>query len=195
MKLAPALTLVSLAFASIAVAAATFKPPKVDSPEPPVVRDQRLVAPKSVPTSLEQQEQNKQIVLNFHYEMFELRRYKESVEKYLAPDLLDHESQGQTPRGRDAYLKNLWKDLQENEFLKDVQNNPAKRPRILSVSTQDDLVMMAFEMSVPWPNGPKPRFDYINCDLFRVTNGKISEIWWSGTPSPGQVAAPTPSAK
>jgi predicted SnoaL-like aldol condensation-catalyzing enzyme len=154
--------------------------PPVATDELVATRNQRILPPQRITVSPAQQEANKRIVLQFHYEFFDLGHFKEAADKYLAAEF--HVNDPQEPSGRDAYVDYFVKNIASNSSLQSMRD-PANRPAIKAVLATDDLVMLIFDAQLPWPKGPEPMYRYISCDLFRLANGKIMESWFSGVPS------------
>lgn len=162
-------------------------PPPVASDEPEAVRNLRIIPPKRQAVSTRQQELNKRLVLQFHYEFFDLGHAREAAEKYLAADYKVNDPR--EPSGREAYVRFfLPKDSGgggegSSDMLK-AMRNPANRPPIKAVLASDDLVALVFDGAVPWPKGADGKYHYVSMDLFRVAKGRIAESWFSGVPAP-----------
>lgn len=154
-------------------------PPARD--EAAAIRNQRIVPPPGAVVSIAQQMANRRIVLQFHYEFFDLGHHQEAAKKYLAEDYRVNDPQ--EPSGRDNYVNFFEKTMADNDFLKSVNSDPTKRPKIKAVLATDDLVMLVFDRSIPWPKGPNGQYNFISCDMFRLKDGKIVESWFSGNPA------------
>lgn len=152
--------------------------------EPEEMRSSRIVPPKMLAVSETQQELNKRIVLQFHYEFFNLARFDEAIERYLRPDFIQHDPA--EPSGAKNYAN----------YFKTSGYKPrsmADRPKIKWVLADGDLVVLAFDKTDPWPGGPQPTYTHPSLDIFRVVDGKIAEMWYSGWP-PNIVPAQAPSS-
>lgn len=151
--------------------------------EPEEMRTSRIVPPKMPAVSEAQQEINKRIVLQFHYEFFNLARFDEAIARYLTPDFIQHDAA--EPSGATAYAN----------YFKTSGYKPrpmAQRPKIKWVLADGDLVVLAFDKTDPWPGGPQPTYTHPSVDVFRVVDGKIAEMWYSGWP-PNIVPAQAPA--
>lgn len=161
------------------IAALPVQAPAMD--ESPVIRNQRILPPAGPKVTVAQQQANRRIVLQFHYEFFDLGHHQEAARKYLAEDYRVNDPQ--EPSGRDNYVNYFDKTIAGDAFLASVMRDPSKRPKIKAVLAADDLVMLVFDRSIPWPKGPGRQYSYISCDMFRLAHGTIVESWFSGTPT------------
>ena len=151
-------------------AAATPVPP-VATTEPEAVRNLKIVPPPSAKVSTEQEEANKRIVLQWHYEFFDLGQFESASNKYMAEDFQQNDPR--EPSGRATYV-NAFKG---NGY---VAKPPAERPPLLAVFAEGDLVMTVIPEG--WTAQSTGRVDAgpIHCNMYRVVNGRIKAMWVSG---------------
>jgi predicted SnoaL-like aldol condensation-catalyzing enzyme len=174
-------SLIALLATASVCAAATPVPP-VATTESEAVRNLRIVPPPSAKMSTEQAEANKRIVLQWHYEFFDLGQFESASNKYIAEDFQQNDPR--EPSGRAKYV---------NEFKKNgyVAKPPAERPPLLAVFAEGDLVMTVIPEG--WTAKSTGRVDAgpIHCNMYRVVNGRIKAMWVSG----GGGGPPQPAPK
>lgn len=177
-------TFAALTFAIVGASCAHAQTlPESPHVEPEEMRTSRIVPPKMPAMSAAQLEINKRIVLQFHYEFFNLARFDEAIARYLRPDFIQHDAA--EPSGAVAYAN----------YFKTSGYKPRpmeQRPKIKWVLADGDLVVLAFDKTDPWPGGPQPTYTHPSVDVFRVVDGKIAEMWYSGWP-PNIVPALAPA--
>jgi len=159
--------------------AQTIAVPSVATDEPPAIRNLAVIPPKVAAVSAAEQAANARIVLQWHYEFFDLGHFKHASDKYLAPDFRQNDSQ--EPSGRDRYV---------SFFLHNgyVPRAAALRPPKLAVFTSGNLVLMVIPELWPRTDGKSAWAGAIHCNMFRVEHGKIAAMWVSGDVA--QTAAP-----
>ena len=171
----------ALGFAGVCYGAAAAVPvvPPVAQDEPAAVRDLRIVPPSSQQVSTPEEQTNKRIVLQWHYEFFDLGHYKEAADKYLAADFRQNDPDEQS--GREAYVA----EFEHNGY---VPRKAAERPPLLAVLADGDLVMMVIPASRD-ATGHYPEAGFIHCNMFRRHDGRIQAMWVSA-----EAAKPTAPA-
>jgi predicted SnoaL-like aldol condensation-catalyzing enzyme len=153
--------------------------PAVAQDETALVRNLRIVPPPSAQVSTLEEQANKRIVLQWHYEFFDLGHFRQAAEKYLAPDFRQNDPDEQS--GRDAYVA----EFEHNGY---VPRAAGERPPLIAVLADGDLVMMV----IPATRDAGGRYieaGFIHCNMFRVRNGRIQAMWVSADaakrPAPG----------
>lgn len=167
---------VLLVSSQLACAAATTPIPPVATDEPVEIRNRAVIPPPSAEVSSAQQEANKRIVMQWHYEFFDLGKFEEASNKYMAEDFQQNDPR--EPSGRAKYVATF----KANGY---VPKKPEERPPILAVFAQGDLVITVIPEG--WSSGQqRTRVDEgpIHCNMYRVKNGKIVAMWVSGGAAP-----------
>ena len=170
--------LISLGSMAGAGAAVPFVPP-VAQDETAEVRNLRILPPPSPEITTPEEAANKRIVLQWHYEFFDLGHFREAADKYLAAGFQQNDPDEQS--GRDAYVA----EFEHNGY---VPRQAAERPPLLAVLADGDLVMMV----IPAARDVSGRYNaagFIHCNMFRVQNGRIQSMWVSA-----DAARPPPAA-
>jgi len=163
-------------------AAQTVVVPPVATDEPPAIRNLSVVPPATADVSAAQQAANARIVMQWHYEFFDLGHFKTASDKYMAADFQQNDAR--EPSGRDKYVASFL----HNGY---VPRPASQRPPKLAVFTSGDLVMMVIPENWPGAKGQSPWGGLIHCNMFRVKNGKIVAMWVSGDAA----ATPAPASK
>ncbi len=143
--------------------------PQVAQDEPAAVRILRILPPSSPRVSTPEEEANKRIVLQWHYEFFDLGHFREAANKYLAEDFQQNDPDEQS--GRAAYVA----EFEHNGYVPRVA---AERPPLIAVLAEYDLVMVV----IPATRDAGGRYieaGFIHCNMFRVHNGRIQSMWVS----------------
>jgi predicted SnoaL-like aldol condensation-catalyzing enzyme len=156
-----------LALTGMVMASALPTIPAVATDESAAIRDLRVQPPLSARVGTALEEVNKRIVLQWHYEFFDLGHFRRAAEKYLAPDFQQNDPDEKS--GREAYV-------QEFEHSSYVPRKPAERPPLIAVLADGDLVMMVIPAA---GGGPDPSKGFIHCNMFRLKNGRIIAMWVS----------------
>ncbi|MGA3157277.1 MAG: hypothetical protein ABSE43_06875 [Steroidobacteraceae bacterium] len=161
----------ALALAGACCGAAAGVPvvPPVAQDEPADVRDLRIVPPSSPQVSTPEEQANKRIVLQWHYEFFDLGHFKAAAEKYMAADFRQNDPDEQS--GRATYVA----EFEHNGY---VPRRAAERPPLLAVLADGDLVMMVIPASRD-ASGRYTEAGFIHCNMFRVHDGRIQSMWVS----------------
>lgn len=171
------------------LAAATPPVPAVATTEPAAVRNLRIQMPAGASRHSAQEEANARIVLQWHYEFFDLGQFQSASDKYMAADFQQNDPR--EPSGRQRYVDNF----KTNGY---VPKQPAERPPLLAVFTSGDLVMTVIPSQWPKAAGVAAEAGPIHCNMYRVINGRIQAMWVSGEAgggaAPGAVAAANPPA-
>ncbi|HTP38733.1 MAG TPA: hypothetical protein VMI92_04090, partial [Steroidobacteraceae bacterium] len=179
--------IVSLACAAcIAAAPIVFAAgvPAVSTQEPAALRNLRIVPPKSARVGTAQEEINKRIVLQWHYEFFDLGHFADASNKYMAEDFQQNDSR--EPSGRANYVHNF-----ETNGYRPMAAE--RRPPLVAVFAQGDLVMTVIPDGWPRSDGSRADQGAIHCNMYRVRNNRIVAMWVSGgggAPAAGPAAAP-----
>lgn len=155
--------------------------PPVATQEPPVLRNLRVIPPITEKASTAQEEINKRIVLQWHYEFFDLGHFEEASNKYLAEDFVQNDSR--EPSGRANYVHNF----QTNGYR---PMAAANRPPLVAVFAQGDLVMTVIPDGWPRSDGSRADQGSIHCNMYRLRNNRIVAMWVSG----GGAAPAAPAA-
>jgi predicted SnoaL-like aldol condensation-catalyzing enzyme len=158
--------------------------PAVATTETVAVRNLRVVPPPSARAASAQEEANKRIVLQWHYEFFDLGQFESASNKYMAEDFQQNDPR--EPSGRANYVNNF----KGNGY---VAKKPEERPPLIAVLADGDLVMTVIPEG--WDGKSKARADAgpIHCNMYRVVNGRIRAMWVSGgggAPMPATTSAP-----
>jgi predicted SnoaL-like aldol condensation-catalyzing enzyme len=143
--------------------------PPVVQDEPAAVRDLRIQPPPSQQVSTSEEQANKRIVLQWHYEFFDLGHFKEAADKYLAADFRQNDPDEQS--GRSAYVS----EFEHNGYI---PRPAAERPPLIAVLADGDLVMMVIPATRD-ASGHYNEAGFIHCNLFRVQGGLIQSMWVS----------------
>jgi len=172
---------VALLSTSLAVMAGAPQVPPVAQDEPAEVRDLRILPPHSQRTSTLEEDANKRIVLQWHYEFFDLGHFRDAAEKYMAEDFRQNDPDEQS--GRAAYIA----EFEHNGY---VPRKAAERPPLIAVLAEGDLVMMVIPATRD-SNGHYNEAGFIHCNMFRVQAGRIQSMWVSADAAkpPAPVAA------
>ena len=156
---------------SVSALAATEVPP-VATIEPESIRNHSIIPPVNFPVGDAQEEANKRIVMQWHYEFFDLGLFRQASEKYMAEDFQQNDPR--EPSGRENYIR----AFETNGY----QAMPAAaRPPIITVLADGDLVMTVIPEK--WSSREdKSDIEYgpIHCNMYRLKDGKIVEMWVSG---------------
>jgi len=123
---------ISLASTAGAAAAVPVVPP-VAQDETAEIRNLRILPPPSPEITTPEEAANKRIVLQWHYEFFDLGHFKDAADKYLAASFQQNDPDEQS--GRAAYVA----EFEHNGY---VPRNAAERPPLIAVLADADLVMM-----------------------------------------------------
>lgn len=155
----------------LASTAAAQTVPPVDTTEPVAIRNLAVTLLEDPSASTAQEEANKRIVVQWHYEFFDLGHFRQADDKYMAEDFQqnDHDEKS----GREAYTH----EFETNGY----KPRPAsERPPKLAVFAQNDLVMTV----IPNPD-PQGGWDLssIHCNMYRLKNGRIEAMWVAGIES------------
>lgn len=150
------------------------------TPVPPVatdeaieIRNRAVIPPPGAKISSAQEEANKRIVMQWHYEFFDLGHFEEASNKYMAEDFQQNDPR--EPSGRANYVA----AFKSNGY---VPKKSEERPPILAVFAEGDLVITVIPEG--WsPTQKRERVDEgtIHCNMYRVKNGRIVSMWVSGT--------------
>lgn len=161
-------------------AAAVPLVPAVAQDEPAEVRNLRILPPAAPQVSTPEEYANKRIVLQWHYEFFDLGHFKEAADKYLAEGFQQNDPDEQS--GRTAYVS----EFEHNGYM---PRKVAERPPLLAVLADGDLVMMVIPATRD-ASGHYVEAGFIHCNMFRVRDGRIQSMWVSA-----DAARPAPAAK
>jgi len=172
--------LAALLFLAGTAFARTYSAPPVATDEPAAIRNPSVIPPQTVYVSPAQQAANARIVMQWHYEFFDLGHFKEASDKYLAPDFQQNDTAEAS--GRDNYVS----EFEHNGY---VPRPASSRPPKLAVFTNGDLVLMVIPEGWPRAAGSSPWAGQIHCNMFRVRNGKIVAMWVSGDATPATAAS------
>lgn len=115
---------------------------------------------QNVEKNLQQEEENRQLVLNFYNLNFNEHKVEEAAE-VMADDYIQHNPL--VPNGKDAFVSYF------SEFF---PANPDDKSRIVRSAADGDLVWLHVHNT----NNDSDRGHAI-IDIFRVENGKIVEHW------------------
>lgn len=149
--------------------------PDVSTQESADIRNRSVVPPLSPQVATAREEANKRVVLQWHYEFFDLGRFEEASNKYMAEEFTQNDPR--EPSGRANYVKSF----QTNGY---VAKKPEARPPLLAVFAQGDMVMTVIPEG--WSPAGKPS-GFIHCNMYRLKDGRIVAMWVSGgggTPAP-----------
>ncbi|MGP4132291.1 nuclear transport factor 2 family protein [Pantoea tagorei] len=113
-------------------------------------------------------EKNKRIVYDFYREVFE-GLHMEKASHYLTSEYIQHNPN--VASGRDAFIKFFSKRGKP----KDIQHE-IKAP-LIAITAEDDKVILVFNREYRDPKNPDLKYTSTWFDMFRITNGKISEHW------------------
>jgi len=182
LSLAPPLGCALALMSAVALAQTTPVPP-VATDEPPALRDLSVIPPQTAIVSPAQQAANARIVMQWHYEFFDLGHFKQAADKYMAVDFQQNDKAEAS--GRDNYVA----EFEHNGY---VPRAASTRPPKLAVFTSGDLVLMVIPEGWPRAKGSSAWDGLIHCNMFRVQNGKIVAMWVSGDAA---TAATGPQAK
>ncbi len=151
--------------------AAALPVPAVATDEPAAIRNRAVMPPVNANVSAAQQEANKHVVLQWHYEFFDLGHFAEACNKYMAEDFQQNDPR--EPSGRDNYVK---------AFLGNgyVAKKPAERPPLLAVFAEGDLVITVIPEGWSADKGAQTK-GTIHTNMYRLKDGKIVAMWVSGT--------------
>lgn len=140
----------------------------VASDEPPALRNLRVVPPSMAHVARTQRQDNKRIVLQWHYEFFDLGHFRQAADKYMVSDFRQHDPDEAS--GREAYVA----EFEHNGY---VPRPAAQRPAFVSVMADGDWVMTVIpaQSASPGPAGE----GFIHCNLYRVQHGRITDMWVS----------------
>lgn len=166
-----ALLLMSLA--TIPVHAQTALPvPAVATDESVAIRNRSVIPPVSVKVSTAQQAANKRVVLQWHYEFFDLGHFEDACNKYMAEDFQQNDPR--EPSGRANYVK----AFKGNGY---VPKKAGERPPILAVFAEGDLVITVIPEG--WVAGQSNQSGKgtIHTNMYRLKDGKIVAMWVSGS--------------
>lgn len=144
--------------------------PPVATDEPAAIRNRSIIPPAGPKVSIEQQEANKRVVLQWHYEFFDLGHFEAACNKYMAEDFQQNDPR--EPSGRANYVK---------AFLGNgyVPKKPQERPPLLAVFAEDDLVITVIPEG--WAAGKNADGKGpIHTNMYRLKDGKIVAMWVSG---------------
>jgi predicted SnoaL-like aldol condensation-catalyzing enzyme len=155
--------------AMVATAAAVPIVPPVAQDETPQVRNLRILPPPSPEIATPEEAANKRIVLQWHYEFFDLGHFKEAADKYLAEGFQQNDPDEQS--GRAAYVA----EFEHNGY---VPRKGADRPPLIAVLADGDLVMMVIPATRD-ASGHYTVAGFIHCNMFRVRDGRIESMWVS----------------
>ncbi|MFT3905919.1 MAG: hypothetical protein QM718_06415 [Steroidobacteraceae bacterium] len=158
--------------------------PAVATTEPESVRNLRVQPPAGSLVHSEQEEANLRIVLQWHYEFFDLGQFESASDKYMSESFQQNDPR--EPSGRARYVA----AFQGNGY---VPKKPAERPPLLAVFTNGDMVMTVIPSQWPKPAGVAVEQGPIHCNMYRVVNGRIQSMWVSGEVNGGG-GAPIPAA-
>lgn len=174
-KTLPYAIAVLLLAAHVAGAQTVTPVPAVATDEPAEIRNRSIVPPPSAKVATPQEEANKRIVMQWHYEFFDLGKFEEASNKYMAEDFQQNDTR--EPSGRANYIA----AFKRNGY---VPKKPEERPPILAVLADGDLVMSVIPEG--WSSLKRSRNDEgpIHCNMYRVKNGKIVAMWVSGGSAP-----------
>ena len=185
LRIAPLLICVLSPLAWAAVAQTTPVPP-VATDEPAALRDLSVIPPRTADVPAAQQAANARIVMQWHYEFFDLGHFRQAADKYLAADFQQNDQAEAS--GRDNYVA----EFEHNGY---VPRAASTRPPKLAVFTSGDLVLMVIPEGWPRPKGQSAWSGAIHCNMFQVRNGKIVAMWVSGDVATAAAAAVTKPAK
>ena len=170
--------LISLGALAIAAAGVPVVPP-VAQDEAPAIRNLRILPPPSPQVATPVEEANKRIVLQWHYEFFDLGHFAQAADKYMAEGFQQNDPDEQS--GRAAYVA----EFEHNGY---VPRKAAERPPLIAVLADGDLVMMVIPATRD-ASGHYIEAGFIHCNMFRVHDGRIQSMWVSA-----DAARPTPAA-
>ncbi|MGC3982439.1 MAG: hypothetical protein QM808_14410 [Steroidobacteraceae bacterium] len=144
--------------------------PAVATTESAAIRNRSVVPPVSAKVSAAQQEANKRVVMQWHYEFFDLGHFEEACNKYMAEDFQQNDPR--EPSGRANYVK---------AFLSNgyVAKKAEERPPILAVFADGDLVITVIPEG--WSADKAQGKGTIHTNMYRLKDGKIVAMWVSGT--------------
>jgi predicted SnoaL-like aldol condensation-catalyzing enzyme len=166
--------------ASLACRAHVPEVPSVSLDEAAEIRNLRIVPPPSLQNSTAEEQANKRVVLQWHYEFFDLGHFKEAAEKYMAVDF--HQNDPDEQSGRAAYVA----EFEHNGY---VPRMAAERPPLIAVLAEGDLVMMVIPATRD-PSGHYVEAGFIHCNMFRVHDGRIQAMWVSADAAKLQASTP-----
>lgn len=152
-------------------AASTTSVPPVATDESADIRNRAVIPPPSAQVSTAQQEANKRVVLQWHYEFFDLGHFAEACNKYMAEDFQQNDPR--EPSGRDNYVK---------AFLGNgyTAKKPEDRPPLLAVFAEGDLVITVIPEGWSAAKGAQAK-GTIHTNMYRLKDGKIVAMWVSGS--------------
>lgn len=159
-----------LAGASGLAVAAVPAVPAVATDEAPAIRNTRIVPPPTPRVTTAEERANERIVLQWHYEFFDLGHFQQAADKYLAKDFHQHDPNEAS--GRDRYAA----EFESNGY---VPKKPAERPPLIAVLADGDMVMTVIPAGWTAASKGNPEDGFIHCNLFRVKDGRITDMWVS----------------
>lgn len=143
----------------------------VATDEAEAIRNRSVIPPAGPQVSAAQQEANKRVVLQWHYEFFDLGHFEAACNKYMAEDFQQNDPR--EPSGRANYVK---------AFLGNgyVPKKPEERPPLMAVFAEDDLVITVIPEG--WAAGKNTDGKGpIHTNMYRLKDGKIVAMWVSGS--------------
>ena len=167
---AAAVTVLGL-WSGAAAWAAVSALPAVATTEPAAERNLRVVPPPSTRVATAQEEANKRIVLQWHYEFFDLGQFESASNKYMAEDFQQNDPR--EPSGRANYVNNF----KGNGY---VPKKPEERPPLIAVLADGDLVRTVIPEGRDGKTQGRADAGPIHCNMYRVVNGRIRAMWVSG---------------
>ena len=133
-----------------------------------VAKDQQALLKSSTP----QLTANKKLVFDFWREVLQASDLSK-VEKYLTVDFKEHNPT--VPTGLKGFRDHFKGIFTAPKPVKPTVDN------LVDVVAEDDLVVLVLREELDDPKKPGQKYTTTWFDMFRVTNGKISEHWDYGT--------------
>lgn len=152
--------------------------PAVATDEAPAIRNARVLPPSMPRTTTAEERANERIVLQWHYEFFDLGHFRQAADKYMAVDFHQHDPNEAS--GRDRYAS----EFEGNGY---VPKKPGERPPLIAVLADGDMVMTVIPAGWSASSKGNPEDGFVHCNLYRVKNGRITDMWVSAdaaTPPP-----------
>jgi predicted SnoaL-like aldol condensation-catalyzing enzyme len=94
---------------------------------------------------------------------------RECVERYLAPDFIQH-SRPLQPSGRESFIAHF------NEMFGGLRAQPSGCSQVFTM-VDGDKVLVLLHQQIAEPLEPSLAYEAFDFDLFRIVNGRITEHW------------------
>lgn len=115
---------------------------------------------------------NKQVVYHIIKDLLEAGHW-DSAEKYLTARYIQQNPN--LPSGRDGLVKMM------SQFQKPQPIPEKMRSKIISVTAEGDLVVVATVLEYPDPKNPGKTYKTTGFDMWRIKDGKADEHWDAAT--------------